>query len=342
MKKILNSEILSHFIYISSFSLLSLFVFYPILQGKKIMQSDTQQYLAMSKQLQDYRIDNDEELYWIDNAYCGMPTYQLGAKYPFDILTPIHKILKFLPHPSYMIFIYMLGFYVFILSLGFKNRFAFFGAICYGLSTYLLIIIQVGHNTKAIALGYLPFVFASLNYIFKNKSIWPVIFMSLLTALEIRANHYQITYYMFILIGIFMSFKLFKSLKDKELKYFGFKTMKIFFSILIALGLNATSLFSTYEYSKYSTRGKSDIRIDESGRVLETNDGLSYEYITQFSMGIFESLNIIIPRINGGSSSEDLGVDSNFYDKIRNLGFSQLRIWGSSSSTGLFLNFIEF
>ena len=168
MKKILNSEILSHFIYISSFSLLSLFSFYPILQGKKIMQSDTQQYLAMSKQLQDSRIDNDEELYWIDNAYCGMPTYQLGAKYPYDVLTPIHKILKFLPHPSYMIFIYMLGFYVFILSLGFKNRFAFFGAICYGLSTYLLIIIQVGHNTKAVALGYLPLVFASLNYIIQK------------------------------------------------------------------------------------------------------------------------------------------------------------------------------
>tara|TARA_A200000113_G_scaffold103968_1_gene93426 strand:+ start:1737 stop:4157 length:2421 start_codon:yes stop_codon:yes gene_type:complete len=335
MKKILNSEILSHFIYISSFSLLSLFVFYPILQGKKIMQSDTQQYLAMSKQLRDYRIDNDEELYWIDNAYCGIPTYQLGAKYPFDILTPIHKILKFLPHPCYMIFIYMLGFYVFILSLGFKNRFAFFGAICYGLSTYLLIIIQVGHNTKAVALGYLPFVFASLNYIFKNKSIWPLTLLSLFTALEIRANHYQITYYMFILIGIFMSFKLFKSLKDKELKYFGFKTMKIFFSIMIALGLNATSLFSTYEYSKYSTRGKSDIRIDESGRVLETNDGLSYEYITQFSMGIFESLNIIIPRISGGSSSEDLGVDSNFYNEIRNLGLSpsQSSIFSSNVPT---------
>ena len=322
MKKILNSEILLHFIYISSFSLLSLFVFYPILQGKKIFQSDTQQYLAMSKQLQDSRIDNDEELYWIDNAYCGMPTYQLGAKYPYDVLTPIHKILKFLPHPSYMTFIYMLGFYIFILSLGFKNRFAFFGAICYGLSTYLLIIIQVGHNTKSVALGYLPLVFASLNYIFKNKSIWPLILLSLFMGLQIRANHYQITYYMFILIGIFMGFKLFESFRHKQLKSFGFKTLKIFFSILIALGLNATSIFSTYEYSKYSTRGKSDITIDESGRLLEINDGLSYDYITQFSMGIFESLNIIIPRIRGGSSTEDLGVDSNFYSEIRNLGLS--------------------
>ena len=322
MKKILNSEILLHFIYISSFLLLSLFVFYPILQGKKIFQSDTQQYLAMSKQLQDSRIDNGEELYWIDNAYCGMPTYQLGAKYPYDVLTPIHKILKFLPHPSYMTFIYMLGFYIFILSLGFKNRFAFFGAICYGLSTYLLIIIQVGHNTKAVALGYLPLVFASLNYIFKNKSIWPLILLSLFMGLQIRANHYQITYYMFILIGIFMGFKLFESFRHKQLKSFGFKTLKIFFSVLIALGLNATSIFSTYEYSKYSTRGKSDITIDESGRLLEINDGLSYDYITQFSMGIFESLNIIIPRIRGGSSTEDLGVDSNFYSEIRNLGLS--------------------
>jgi len=322
MKKILNSEILLHFIYISSFFLLSLFVFYPILQGKKIFQSDTQQYLAMSKQLQDSRIDNGEELYWIDNAYCGMPTYQLGAKYPYDVLTPIHKILKFLPHPSYMTFIYMLGFYIFILSLGFKNRFAFFGAICYGLSTYLLIIIQVGHNTKAVALGYLPLVFASLNYIFKNKSIWPLILLSLFMGLQIRANHYQITYYMFILIGIFMGFKLFESFRYKQLKSFGSKTLKIFFSVLIALGLNATSIFSTYEYSKYSTRGKSDITIDESGRLLEINDGLSYDYITQFSMGIFESLNIIIPRIRGGSSTEDLGVDSNFYSEIRNLGLS--------------------
>ena len=322
MKKILNSEILLHFIYISSFLLLSLFVFYPILQGKKIFQSDTQQYLAMSKQLQDSRLDNDEELYWIDNAYCGMPTYQLGAKYPYDVLTPIHKILKFLPHPSYMTFIYMLGFYIFILSLGFKNRFAFFGAICYGLSTYLLIIIQVGHNTKSVALGYLPLVFASLNYIFKNKSIWPLILLSLFMGLQIRANHYQITYYMFILIGIFMGFKLFESFRHKQLKSFGFKTLKIFFSVLIALGLNATSIFSTYEYSKYSTRGKSDITIDESGRLLEINDGLSYDYITQFSMGIFESLNIIIPRIRGGSSTEDLGVDSNFYSEIRSLGLS--------------------
>ena len=322
MKKFLNSETLSHFIYISSFSLLSLFIFYPILQGKKIMQSDTQQYLAMSRQLQDYRIDNNEDLFWIDNAYCGMPTYQLGAKYPYDVLTPIHKFLKFLPHPSYMVFIYLLGFYVFILSLGFKNRFAFFGAICYGLSTYLLIIIQVGHNTKATALGYLPLVFASLNYIFKNKSIWPVILLSLLIALQIRANHYQISYYMFILIGIFLGFKFYESIRKKQLKYFGFKSLKIIFSTLIALGLNATSLFTTFEYSKYSTRGKSDITIDQSGQPLEVTDGLSYDYITQFSMGIFESLNIIIPRINGGSSTENLGVDSNFYKSIRNMGLS--------------------
>ena len=332
MNKIINSEILSHFICISSFSLLSLLIFYPVLQGKKIMQSDTQQYLAMSKQLRDFRIKKNEDLYWIDNAYCGMPTYQLGAKYRYDLLTPIHKLLKFLPHPSYMTFIYFLGFYVFILSFGFKNRYAFFGAICYGLSTYLLIIIQVGHNTKAVALGYLPFVFASLNYIFKNKSIWPMIALSLLMGLQIRSNHYQISYYMFILIGIFLSFKLLEFFRDKKLKVFGFKSLKIFFSILIALRLNATSLLSTYEYSKYSTRGKSDLTIDENGKPLEITEGLPYDYITQFSMGIFESLNIIIPRVTGGSSTENLGVDSNFYREIRSLGFSPSQSTSLSSN----------
>ena len=119
-----------------------------------------------------------------------------------------------------MIFIYFLGLYVFILSLGFKNRYAFFGAICYGLSTYLLIIIQVGHNTKAVALGYLPFVFASLNYIFKNKSIWPMIALSLLMGLQIRSNHYQISYYMFILIGIFLIFKLLEFFSRQKIKSF--------------------------------------------------------------------------------------------------------------------------
>ena len=322
MKKILNFEILSHFICISSFSLLSLFIFYPLLQGKKIMQSDTQQYLAMSKQLQDSRLYDNEDLYWIDNAYCGMPTYQLGAKYPYDVLTPIHKLLKFLPHPSYMVFTYLLGFYFFILSLGYNSRFAFFGAVCYGFSTYLLIIIQVGHNTKAVALGYLPFVFASLNYIFKNKSIWPIIVLSLLMGLQIRANHYQISYYMFILIGIFLGFKLFECFREKKIKFFANRSLKIIFSILIAIGLNATSLFSTYEYSKYSSRGKSDLTVDENGRSLEIRDGLSYSYITQFSMGIFESLNIIIPRVSGGSSTEDLGLDSNFYKSIRKMGLS--------------------
>ena len=120
--------------------------------------------------------------------------------------------------------------------------------------------------------------------------------------------------------------------QDKKLKVFGFKSLKIFFSILIALGLNATSLLSTYEYSKYSTRGKSDLTIDENGRPLEITEGLSYDYITQFSMGIFESLNIIIPRITGGSSTENLGVDSNFYREIRNLGFSPSQSTSLSSN----------
>ncbi|MEN8767926.1 MAG: hypothetical protein ABF269_00290, partial [Candidatus Arcticimaribacter sp.] len=176
------------------FVLLSLAMFYPLLQGKKLFQSDTAQYSGMARQLQESREKSGEELYWIDNAFGGMPTYQLGAKYPYDVLTPLHKVVRLLPHPSYLLFLYFLGAYVFLLSIGQPKKYAILGALAYGLSTYLLIIIQVGHNTKAQALGYLPFVFAAMHYIFSKKSLWGIVFGGLAMAMQIRANHYQMTY----------------------------------------------------------------------------------------------------------------------------------------------------
>ena len=175
------------------FVLLSLAVFYPLLQGKQLFQSDTAQYSGMARQLQESRENKGEELYWIDNAFGGMPTYQLGAKYPYDILTPLHKVFRLLPHPSYLLFLYLIGAYVFLLSLGQQKKHAVLGALAYGLSTYLLIIIQVGHNTKAQSLGYLPFVFAALHYVFSKKSLWGIVFAVIAMGLQIRANHYMNT-----------------------------------------------------------------------------------------------------------------------------------------------------
>ena len=222
MKKLIDlltsPQLRLHAAILFGFIALSLAMHYPVLQGKALLQSDTQQYKGMSRQLQENRTEKGEELYWVDNAFGGMPTYQLGAKYPYDLLTPIHKLFRLLPHPTYLMFLYFLGAYLFLLSFGFRPSYAVLGALAYGLSTYLLIIIQVGHNTKAQALGYLPFVFAAVHYLFQKKSLLGVLFAALAMGLEIRANHYQMTYYMLLLLLLYGGVQAWEAFKEKELK----------------------------------------------------------------------------------------------------------------------------
>ena len=324
MKKLIDflakQPLATHCAILFGFIVLSLALHYPVIQGKVLLQSDTQQYKGMSRQLQENRAESGEELYWIDNAFGGMPTYQLGAKYPYDLLTPIHKLFRLLPHPTYLLFLYFLGAYLFLLSFGFRPSYALIGALAYGLSTYLLIIIQVGHNTKAQALGYMPFVFAAVHYLFQKRTLWGVLLASLAMALQIRANHYQMTYYMLLLLLLYGAVQAWHAYKEKQLKSFVLTGAKLSLAGLLAIALNASSLLATAEYTAFSTRGKSELTIDASGMPQAQRSGLSYDYITQFSYGIFESFNLVVPRIQGGGSREDLGTDSSLYTKLVQLG----------------------
>ena len=307
---------LKHLAVVLGFILLSLGINYPVLQNKKLIQSDSIQYSGMARQLQEHRQEKGEDTYWIDNAFGGMPTYQLGAKYPYDILTPIHKIVRLLPHPTYLLFLYLLGAYVFILTLGFRKRYAVLGALAYGLSTYLLIIIQVGHNTKAQALGYLPFVFAAIHFLFRSKSFVGIVLTSLAMAMQIRANHYQMTYYMLFLLLIYLGLYAWDRYKKGNSQRLIQDLMRLGVAGILAIALNATSLLATSEYTEFSTRGKSELTLDVQGNPVVPRSGLPYDYITQFSYGIFESFNLIIPRIQGGASMENLGTDSSLYKNL--------------------------
>ena len=339
MKKLINSlclkAILIHLGILLGFVLVSLGFFYPLLQGQKLMQSDTQQYLGMSRQLQENRSTKGEELYWIDNAFGGMPTYQLGAKYPFDVLTPLHKIFRLLPHPAYLLFLYFFGAYLCLLVFGLPKPYAVLGALAYGLSTYLLIIIQVGHNTKAQALGYFPLVFAAIHYLFKNKSLLGIVFAALVMGLQIRANHYQMTYYMLLLLGIYVGYQAWEYHKAGTHRPFLMNLSKVVLAGLLAIALNASSLLATAEYTAFSTRGTSELNQTADGAPKEKQSGLTYDYITQYSVGVFESLNLIIPRIQGGASREDLGTDAPLYADLIQRGASprQARQFVSNTPT---------
>ena len=314
IEQFLIQQNLKHLAIIFGFGLFSVLFFYPVLSGKKLVQSDIRQYTGMSRQIKDYRVNHDEEIYWIDNAFGGMPTYQLGARYPLDFLTPIHKVFQLIPQPAEILFLYLMSAYIFLLIINMPIPIAVFGAFAYGLSTYLLIILQVGHNTKAQALAYMPLVIGGMFLILNNQLLRGFILTVLALSMQIRANHYQMTYYMLLLMLVIGTIYGIQALKCKTFKSFIRQSFLLILAGVLALGLNAPPLLATAEYTQFSTRGETELKLNPDGSAKEKTGGLSKDYITQFSYGIFESFNLFAPRIQGGGSSENLGDNSEIYN----------------------------
>ena len=316
-------DYLTHLVCVLILTLISVTYFYPVLSNKSIQQSDISQFSGMSKQIVDHRENFNEEPYWLDNAFLGMPSYQVSAKYPFDFLYYIDQAIRFLPRPADYLFLYLLSFYFLIISLNINYRYALFGAIAFGFSTYLIIILGVGHNTKALALGYLPFVVAGFLMILRGNYLKGFLISSLFLGLQVHANHYQMTYYTLIMLLVLVLVHYYDFLKSKELKKI-YKSFFVFISVgLLALLMNSPSLLATKEYSEFSTRSKSDITINADGSAKESLSGLDKEYITEYSYGVLESLNLIFPRFMGGGSSERIREDSKLMNFIRSLDANQ-------------------
>ena len=199
-----------HLLAIIGFIVISLVYFYPILQGKKIYQSDIVQYTGMAKEQNDFRAEHNAEPYWTNSAFGGMPTYQLGANYPNDFVGMLDDALRFLPRPADYLFLYFLGFYALLLVFRVDPLKAFFGALAFGFSTYLIIILGVGHNAKAHAIAYMPLVIAGFILVFRKHFIYGGILTMLAVALEINANHFQMTYYLLLFLLVFSIYFLYE------------------------------------------------------------------------------------------------------------------------------------
>nr|WP_314866567.1 YfhO family protein [uncultured Flavobacterium sp.] len=309
-----------HLLAIIGFVLISLIYFYPVLQRKQIFQSDIAQYTGMAKEQNDFRASTHIEPYWTNSAFGGMPTYQLGAKYPHDYIGALDDVLRFLPRPADYLFLYFLGFYGLLLVLKMDPLKAFFGAIAFGFSTYLIIILGVGHNAKAHAIAYMPLVIAGFLLVFRKKYVWGGLLTLFATALEINANHFQMTYYLLIFLLVLVSYFVYQFIKGKDLKGLGYAFGALAIAGIFALGANATNLLATTEYTKFSTRGKSELTFNADGSKVTENSALSRDYITEYSYGVAESFNLVAPRLFGGSNNETLGTDSSMYQFMINQG----------------------
>jgi hypothetical protein len=311
--KIIN-KFYPHALAILGFVVISLLYFYPVLQGKQIFQSDIVQYTGMAKEQNDFRATDDVEPYWTNSAFGGMPTYQLGAKYPHDYIGAIDDVLRFLPRPADYLFLYFLGFYGLMLVLKVDPLKAFFGALAFGLSTYLIIILGVGHNAKAHAIAYMPLVIAGFILVFQKKYILGGLITLFATALEINANHFQMTYYLLIFLLILAAYFIYQQVKEKEYKSLLYSFGVLAAAGILAIGANATNLLATSEYADFSIRGKSELTFNPNGSKNETTSSMSKDYITEYSYGVMESFNLIAPRLFGGSNNEAVGKDSNMYE----------------------------
>jgi len=304
---------LPHILVLIGFVIISLAYFSPVLKGKSIYQSDIVHYIGMSKQQKDFKQATGEEAYWTNSAFGGMPTYQLGAHYPNNFIKKLDLSLRFLPRPADYLFLYFIGFYILLLVLKVDFKLAALGALAFGFSTYLIIILGVGHNSKAHAIAYMPLVLSGILLTFKKRYIFGFLLTAIAMALELVANHFQMTYYLFFLVLVLGAVYLFDAYKKNELNHYFKSVGLLILAVVLAIGLNATNILATQEYAKESNRGQSELTINPDGSTKEITTGLDRDYITEYSYGILETFNLYIPRFLGGGSHEDVGKDSESY-----------------------------
>jgi hypothetical protein len=325
-----------HALIILGFIAAALIYFYPVLQNKTIYQSDIVQYIGMAQDQKQHIEKFDEEPYWIDNAFGGMPSYQVGANYPHHYIKSFDRFLRFLPRPADYLFLYFIGLYILFLVMRLKPLIAFLGALAFGFSTYLIIILGVGHNAKAHAIAYMPLVIAGVLWCLQHKYLKGFLLLTLGVALEIAANHFQMTYYLTLLCVIIGLVYLIDAIKRKSVVPFSKGVGVAFAAAILGLTLNATNLLATQEYTKYSTRGENTVSITPNGEQKTESSALEYDYITEYSYGVIESLNLFIPRFMGGSNSEKLSTDSETYSELLKIGASPVQAKGFIESAPLY------
>lgn len=286
---------------------------FPLIEGKVLGMPDIMHHKGMSKELVDYRNETGNEAIWTNSMFGGMPGYLISVYYPGNISKLIHSsFYNSFPYAA-MIILYLLGFFILLSGLKIKRWLSVAGAIAFGFSSYFLIIIVAGHTTKTAAIGYLAPVIAGVLIAFRGKPLGGALLFSAALSLEILANHLQMTYYGFLMIVVYAIVQLIYSYKEKELiKYFK-AVLFLAFGAIIAIGMNFSRLYTTWEYSKETIRGPSELSSNDANKTT----GLDRSYVVQWSQGIDETLTLLVPNYMGGSTSTNPTIKGETYRILR-------------------------
>ena len=319
------------------FALISFAYFVPAsLDGRILFQHDASAGRGMGHEQQTYFERTGERTRWTNSVFGGMPTYQTAPSYKStDALSKVMDAYHlWLPENVWYVFAYLLGFYILLRAFDFRQELAVLGSIIWAFSSYFFIIIAAGHIWKVMALAYLPPMIAGLVLAYRGKYLWGFILTALFTAFEVKANHVQMTYYYLFVVLFMVIAYLVQAIKNKQLLHFGKATAVCAAAACLGICMNLSNLYHTWEYSKESMRGKSElVKVNTAN---QTNSGLERDYITQWSYGIGETWTLLIPNAKGGASvplsqneTAMKKADPNFIQIYQQIG----QYWGEQPGT---------
>ncbi len=297
-------KFLPDLIAILAFIVISFIYFFPAITEDRILfQHDTVAGAGAGQEAKEYYERTGERTRWTNALFGGMPTYQMSPSYDStEPLTFVQKVYHlFLPNYVWLTFIMMLGFYILLRAFGIPAWLAGLGGIIWGFSSYFFILIAAGHIWKFITLAYIPPTIAGIVLAYRKKYLLGGIITALFMAMQILSNHVQMTYY-FLFVTLFMVGAFFEDAwRKKELPQFFKATGVLIVAGLIGVSINLSNLYHTYEYSKETMRGKSELKY-EGAAAKQTSSGLNRDYITQWSYGIGETFSLLVPNVKGGAS----------------------------------------
>ncbi|MBR6878855.1 MAG: YfhO family protein [Bacteroidales bacterium] len=284
---------------ILGFAIISLIYFYPVTEGKRIKQHDIETFKGMSKEIVDYRESTGEQTLWTNSMFGGMPTWNISVPVRKNLFFHVHNALNLgFPEPTGAVFISMLSFFILLLILDCGIGISLIGALAYGFTSYLFIIIGAGHNTKAYAMAYMPLVLSGILLTYKGKYIPGALLTAFALALQVRVNHLQITYYLLIIVAAIVIAEFISDLRAKKMGHFLKASSLLVVAAIIAVLTSSMILYANYEFGKETTRGKPILTQNEA----QQTSGLDRDYITQWSYGIGETWSLLIPNAKGGAS----------------------------------------
>ena len=290
---------------ILAFIILSFAYFFPAdIEGRILFQNDSVAGAGGGQEAAQYHENTGERTRWTNSIFGGMPTYQMSPSYDStESLQWVGKAYQlFLPPYVLLTFIMMLGFYILLRAFGVSTWLSTLGAIIWAFSSYFFILVAAGHIWKFVTLAYIPPTIAGIVLAYRKKYLLGAILTALFLALQIQSNHIQMTYYFLFVILFIVGAYFEDAYKKKELPHFFKASAILVVAALVGVCTNLSNLYHTYEYSKETMRGKSELKQEGAAAANQTSSGLERDYITQWSYGIGETLTLLVPNVKGGAS----------------------------------------